>query len=322
MAYTKLFQSIVTSTIWMEDDPTRILWITMLAMADKNGEVQASVPGLARMAGVSIAACEKALQTFLSPDKDSRTKVLEGRRIQEIDGGWLLVNHEKYRLMASKEESKAKAVARVQRWRENHREGKKPGENVNGSLTTDNTTITHHRDIADTDSDSDEESKIEASSPIVSGAALSSEHAPAEAVADAQDGGSAPAIDPEPKTKRGQGARLPDDWHPEGELRQWTLDEIQAKGSQVSAGHELEKFRDYWKAKAGAGGRKADWPATWRNWIRKAIADEGKPNGQTIINGSRTARPEQGRAFRSRMLLAGAISKLGNSGSADGGNDG
>jgi hypothetical protein len=27
-------------------------------------------------------------------------------------------------------------------------------------------------------------------------------------------------------------------------------------------------FRDYWIAAAGAKGRKADWDATWRNWIR------------------------------------------------------
>ncbi len=34
MAYTKLFHSIVTSTIWRETDPTRIVWITMLALAE------------------------------------------------------------------------------------------------------------------------------------------------------------------------------------------------------------------------------------------------------------------------------------------------
>lgn len=27
-------------------------------------------------------------------------------------------------------------------------------------------------------------------------------------------------------------------------------------------------FRDHWHAKPGAGGRKADWLATWRNWVR------------------------------------------------------
>jgi hypothetical protein len=30
----------------------------------------------------------------------------------------------------------------------------------------------------------------------------------------------------------------------------------------------FDAFRDYWKAQVGAKGRKADWLATWRNWVR------------------------------------------------------
>ena len=66
--YTKLFNSIVTSTIWTEDDKTRIIWITMLAMSDKNGEVQASIPGLARLSGISIEDTEKAIKKLMEPD--------------------------------------------------------------------------------------------------------------------------------------------------------------------------------------------------------------------------------------------------------------
>jgi len=118
MAYTKLFNSIVTSTIWLEKDRTRIVWITMLALADVNGEVQASIPGLAHVAGVPVEDCRAALTKFLSPDPDSRTKDDEGRRIEEIDGGWLLLNHGKYRAMASGDDRLAKAAARQRRFRE------------------------------------------------------------------------------------------------------------------------------------------------------------------------------------------------------------
>ena len=41
--FTKLFNTIVTSTIWQEDDKTRIVWITMLAIADASGIVGASI---------------------------------------------------------------------------------------------------------------------------------------------------------------------------------------------------------------------------------------------------------------------------------------
>lgn len=33
---------------------------------------------------------------------------------------------------------------------------------------------------------------------------------------------------------------------------------------------ESEKFKDYWTARAGSGGLKLDWLATWRNWIRES----------------------------------------------------
>lgn len=29
-----------------------------------------------------------------------------------------------------------------------------------------------------------------------------------------------------------------------------------------------EKFADYWRQQPGVKGRKSDWSATWRNWIR------------------------------------------------------
>jgi hypothetical protein len=95
--FTKLFASILTSSIWRTDDKTRIVWITMLAMADRDGEVGASVGGLADMARISVPACKKALSNLLSPDEDSRNKSAESPRIEKIDGGWRLLNYSKYR---------------------------------------------------------------------------------------------------------------------------------------------------------------------------------------------------------------------------------
>jgi hypothetical protein len=118
--YTKLFGSIIASTIWGESDQTRIVWITMLAMADQHGEVQSSIPGLAKFAQVSIPAVESALEKLLSPDQYSRTKDHDGRRIEAIDGGWVILNHAKYRAKATAEEQLAKAAERQRRYRARH----------------------------------------------------------------------------------------------------------------------------------------------------------------------------------------------------------
>jgi len=95
--YTKLFSSIITSTIWQEDDKTRILWITLLALSDKHGDVAASIPGLARAAGITVGECEASLLKLCSPDPYSRSKEHEGRRIVVVDGGWNILNRTKYR---------------------------------------------------------------------------------------------------------------------------------------------------------------------------------------------------------------------------------
>jgi hypothetical protein len=102
--FTKLFNSILHSTIWSEPDHVRIIWITMLAMSDKHGEVHAAVPGLARMAGKSVEETEDALRRFQEPDRHSRTPDFEGRRIEKISGGWRLLNHGKYRALLSADE--------------------------------------------------------------------------------------------------------------------------------------------------------------------------------------------------------------------------
>ena len=40
-------------------------------------------------------------------------------------------------------------------------------------------------------------------------------------------------------------------------------------------------FRDYWIAVPGAKGKKANWPATWRNWIRNQRQTQTTAKGQT-----------------------------------------
>ncbi len=101
--FTKLFHSITESTIWSEDNETRIVWITMLALADQYGYVGASVPGLASRANVKVPAVRKALEKFLSPDPDSRSPEYEGRRIEVTDRGWNILNYGRFRDMRDEE---------------------------------------------------------------------------------------------------------------------------------------------------------------------------------------------------------------------------
>jgi hypothetical protein len=112
--YTKLHSTILDSSIWAESMATRLVWITMLAMADQNGIVQASVGGLARRANVTREECDEALRVFLGPDPDSRDGTT-GERIEKVPGGWLVLNHANYRDKQTREQEQT--AARVARHR-------------------------------------------------------------------------------------------------------------------------------------------------------------------------------------------------------------
>lgn len=102
--YAKLASTIVTSSLWSESKETRLLFVTMLALKNKYGVVAASLPGLARIANLTIPETELALEVLSAPDPHSRTPDFEGRRIEKIEEGWNVLNHEKYKDLCSEEQ--------------------------------------------------------------------------------------------------------------------------------------------------------------------------------------------------------------------------
>jgi len=93
---SNLHSNIIHSTVWRESDHVRIVWITMLAMCDKYGYVEASLPGLADASRVTIEQCRDALNQLSLPDEHSRNPDNEGRRIKQVRGGWKIINHLHY----------------------------------------------------------------------------------------------------------------------------------------------------------------------------------------------------------------------------------
>lgn len=70
-------------------------------------------------------------------------------------------------------------------------------------------------------------------------------------------------------------SRLPEDWVPSED----EIDFCKSERPDLNPRAVGEQFRDYWVAQPGAKGRKTDWTATWRNWVRN---QRGKPmNGHS-----------------------------------------
>lgn len=113
MHYNKLYSTLVGSSLWTEDRDTRLLFITMLAMADRNGIVYGTRIGLARLANIEMTPFDAVgdpdcdpFAKLMAPDCESgdilRNPENQGRRIEEIEGGFRLINFNHYQtLMAS-----------------------------------------------------------------------------------------------------------------------------------------------------------------------------------------------------------------------------
>jgi hypothetical protein len=105
--FVKIYGDIVLSSIWSESLQTKVLWITMLALADSRGIVIASVPGLAKLAGLTCEECETSLVRLAFPDPHSKSQAFKGRRIEECDRGWQVLNYLSYRELRTEKQERA-----------------------------------------------------------------------------------------------------------------------------------------------------------------------------------------------------------------------
>lgn len=71
-----------------------------------------------------------------------------------------------------------------------------------------------------------------------------------------------------PSAKSPRGTALPKDWTLPDDWKTWA----EKERPDVDVVTVSESFRDFWIAKPGKDGRKADWQATWRNWVRNQRA--------------------------------------------------
>jgi hypothetical protein len=71
------------------------------------------------------------------------------------------------------------------------------------------------------------------------------------------------AITPTTKTRAKPATLIPDPFEVSGAMRAWAAERVPG----VPVDHESEKFVNHYRAK---GERRADWVASWRNWLLKA----------------------------------------------------
>lgn len=86
---------------------------------------------------------------------------------------------------------------------------------------------------------------------------------------------------------RKRATRLAEDWALPLEWGEWAISE---GWSEAVIRLEAAKFRDYWRAKSGKDATKADWQATWRNWMRNCKSPKAQNGGGYVGTSKGTDR--------------------------------
>lgn len=113
--YVKLSATITRSSVWRESPATRCVWIALLALANEHGFVKGVEAWLASESNVTPEDCRAALEKFYAPDVDSQDQDYAGRRLEKVEGGWLVLNYPKYREMRTREQQLANERQRRKR---------------------------------------------------------------------------------------------------------------------------------------------------------------------------------------------------------------
>lgn len=96
--WTPLWNSIVDSSLWDEDDAVCKVFITLLALKDEDHVVRCNAYQIAKKCGrKSEDEVLECLKILASPDKKRKEKQeFDGRRIEKVEEGWLVLNGQKY----------------------------------------------------------------------------------------------------------------------------------------------------------------------------------------------------------------------------------
>ena len=122
--YVPIFAKIVDSSLWAEPDFVVKVFITMLAKKDKDNVCRGSAFNIARWANKTEGEVLEALRLLSSPDtKREEPQLYEGRRIERVADGWLVLNGEFYqRLMKSANRRESKTEWQREKRQEEARE--------------------------------------------------------------------------------------------------------------------------------------------------------------------------------------------------------
>jgi len=146
-----------------EDIEIRYVWMCLLAVADREGYIDATISSLARRFNVAEDMTRKAIDAFTSPDPLSRTPDNDGKRLEPIRDtyGWKILNYEKYRDIRDEEDRREYMKEYMRKYRKRDKED----DIVNNEMFTESNEKSTLTLLANTDADADADKRKKHPSP-------------------------------------------------------------------------------------------------------------------------------------------------------------
>ena len=87
--YKNPLANLLNTSLWLKDKSVLLVWITLVAMADEKGVVDANDRAIAYRSRVPFDKTLEALKVLSEPDCYAICADNDGRRVERIDGlGW------------------------------------------------------------------------------------------------------------------------------------------------------------------------------------------------------------------------------------------
>lgn len=121
--WAPLWSSIVDSSLWILPDWVIKIFMTMMALKDADHVYRGTAFNLSRRSHKTELEVLEALKILSSPDTvRAEPQDFEGRRIQAVEDGWLILNGEKYRELMSREMKRARDRRAAQAYRQRQKQ--------------------------------------------------------------------------------------------------------------------------------------------------------------------------------------------------------
>ena len=133
--YGKIFESIYDGSLACGDWKALITFQQLIILADQDGVVDMTDIAIHRRTTIPLEIIQKGIEELLKPDPHSRSKDEDGRRLtlldSERDWGWVIVNYEHYRKLAS-------AAERREQNRQAQQRSRKKRQQVSAGVSNNN----------------------------------------------------------------------------------------------------------------------------------------------------------------------------------------